>query len=90
MTSIGEENDCVSLVRLGHVTPLMSRRYLELLQHLEGEQLLSQVVSTFNDDGQKPPVGEVTVRRSFPDPPAGKQSRVSPTLVLKTAQLSFI
>lgn len=50
---------------------LMSERYLELLQHLEGEQLLSQVVSTFNDDRQQPPVRKVTVRRSFSDPPAG-------------------
>lgn len=49
----------------------MSQRYLELLQHLEGEQLLSQVVSTFNNDRQQPPVRKVTVRRSFSDPPAG-------------------
>lgn len=52
---------------------MMSQRYLELLQHLEGEQLLSQVVSTFNNYRQQPPVREVTVRRTFSDPPAGAQ-----------------
>ncbi len=53
---------------------VMSQHYIELLQHLEGEQLLPQVVSTFNNDRQQPPVRKVTVRRSFSDPPAGKQS----------------
>ena len=60
-----------TLVGSDHVMVLMSERYLELLQHLEGEQLLSQVVSTFHDDRQQPPVRKVTVRRSFSDPPAG-------------------
>lgn len=55
-----------------HVMIVMSQRYLELLQHLEGEQLLSQVVSTFYNNRQQPPVRKVTVRRPFSDPPAGK------------------
>ena len=46
--------------------------HLQLLEDLEGEQLLPEVVPTLDDDGEQAPGGEVAVGGPFPDPPAGK------------------
>jgi len=51
-------------------SPLPS--HLQLLEDLEGEQLLPEVVPTLDDDREQAPGGEVAVGGPFPDPPAGK------------------
>lgn len=48
--------------------------YLQLSEHLIGQQLLPQVVSTLDDDRQQPPVEQVTIRRRFSDPPEDKRT----------------
>ena len=46
-----------------------SSSYLQLPQHLEGQQLLPQVIAAFHDDRQEPPGREVAIGRGFSDPP---------------------
>lgn len=51
--------------------PLLS--HLQLLEDLEGEQLLPEVVPALDDDGEEAPGGQVAVGGPFPDPPAGNR-----------------
>lgn len=47
--------------------------HLQLLEDLEGEQLLPEVVPALDDDGEEAPGGQVAVGGPFPDPPAGNR-----------------
>lgn len=47
--------------------------YLKLFEHLEGQQLLPEIIATFHNHREEAPVWEVAVRRALPDPPAKKQ-----------------
>ncbi len=58
------------------VTMFQVCQYLQLSQDLIGQQLLPQVVSALYNDGQQPPVGQVTVRRRFSDAPAETDERM--------------
>lgn len=43
--------------------------HLQLLQHLESQQLLPKVISTLDNDWQEPPIGKMAIRGAFSDPP---------------------
>lgn len=61
--------------RLRPPRPAPRPPHLQLLEDLEGEQLLPEIVPALDDDGEEAPGGEVAVGGPFSDPPGREERR---------------
>lgn len=52
-----------------------SLSYLQLFQHLEGQQLLPKIIPALDNDRQEPPIGEMAIGGALSDPPAQREAK---------------